>query len=244
MLFSLLTSSCAGLSKATVKMGEGRLPLALFRAKGMTEKKVALTIDDAPSVRTGEILAVLKRHGARATFFIHTDHMTRTGTDPVVAAIRAEGHEIANHMPCDSPSHKLYKEAFKAQFLHAQERLVRDGVRPRWFRPAGGFYQEWMLETVVAHGYEPTFVLGSILPWDVTFHAPRLYAWHVGEGIFPGAIVVFHDGVHVDSEGARTGRVDRTLVSLEGFLRCMKSKGYEVGTLSGLIPEKTRDYES
>ena len=58
-------------------------------------KTVYLTIDDAPSLYTMEMLAVLNRLGVKATFFVVGAYVRR---DPVfLRAIYEQGHTIANH---------------------------------------------------------------------------------------------------------------------------------------------------
>ncbi|MFZ4764188.1 MAG: polysaccharide deacetylase family protein [Roseimicrobium sp.] len=238
-------TSCSSTSKGLVSVAEAALapnkalPKPILRVPGVTEKIVVLTIDDGPSSRTEEILSLLREHEAQATFFVHTDHMNPAGVDVAVRAMLHQGHEVGNHMPCDVPTVTLYRQAFRAQLAAAHERLLRAKVRPKWFRPAGGRYQDWMPEAVAEKGYEPRMVLASALPWDVTLHWPRFYAWQLGQRVFPGAIVVFHDGTHRDPEGSKQGRVDRTLLELRLFLDAMKRQGYKVATLGSVWPKRT-----
>jgi hypothetical protein len=57
---------------------------------------VALSFDDGPHPEfTPQVLEILKRHEAKATFFLIGERALRY--PEVVARIRAEGHEIGNH---------------------------------------------------------------------------------------------------------------------------------------------------
>lgn len=57
---------------------------------------VALTFDDGPDPEfTPQILAVLRRHGVKATFFVVADKAARF--PELIKAIRAEGHTIGLH---------------------------------------------------------------------------------------------------------------------------------------------------
>jgi peptidoglycan/xylan/chitin deacetylase (PgdA/CDA1 family) len=57
---------------------------------------VALSFDDGPHPEfTPEVLEILKRHEAKATFFLIGERALRY--PEVVARIRTEGHEIGNH---------------------------------------------------------------------------------------------------------------------------------------------------
>ena len=61
-----------------------------------TQREVWLTIDDGPDpVDTPRLLEILRRFEARATFFVIGERAARFGAE--LEAIRAAGHEIANH---------------------------------------------------------------------------------------------------------------------------------------------------
>ena len=65
------------------------------RLRGISSKSVALTIDDAPSQYTTDILDILKAHGCRATFFIIGDNIAKLPDgDAVLRRIVEEGHEL------------------------------------------------------------------------------------------------------------------------------------------------------
>src|SRR5438045_4406561 len=70
-------------------------PGILYRVK-TREALVALSFDDGPHATfTPEVLEILERHGAKATFFLIGE---RAGRHPeLVERIRAAGHEIGNH---------------------------------------------------------------------------------------------------------------------------------------------------
>jgi len=61
-----------------------------------TRREVWLTIDDGPDpLDTPRLLEILRRFEARATFFVIGERAARFGEE--LEAIRAAGHEIANH---------------------------------------------------------------------------------------------------------------------------------------------------
>ncbi len=111
-----------------------RLP-ASSAARG----EVALTIDDGPDPEvTPQVLAVLARHGARATFFCIGERVQRF--PQIVRDCVAQGHAIENH----SQRHVLHFSllgvgTLRAELERAQQTIERNcGVAPRFFRaPAG-----------------------------------------------------------------------------------------------------------
>ncbi len=218
------------------------------------QKIVVLTIDDAPSARTGELLDILNDHNATATWFVHTDYIVTENADHTSVIQRAlrDGHELGHHMPHDTPSVRLSKEEFSFQFERSHDVLERfqpDG--PRYFRPAGGTYNDRRMgETLARFGYDrplaalgvqKKYVLGGFLPWDtqVTNTPDRVrnhrqgerYAEQLLAHLYPGAIVVFHDGDHKGFEM----RLDATVHSLDHFLRGVAAEGYRAMSLTEAI---------
>jgi peptidoglycan-N-acetylglucosamine deacetylase len=96
---------------------------------------IALTFDDGPNVRTGEVLDVLKAHNVKATFFV-VGKMAKTYPG-ILARIAAEGHLLANH----SASHPQLTGSFDAEpeRLISQLRIVHDEIAPL-MKPSDKFY--------------------------------------------------------------------------------------------------------
>lgn len=97
----------------------------LFHARGVRERRVALTVDDAPSDDCPLLLDALRRHGCRATFFVISGHARRSacGSASLTRMLR-EGHEIANHGDEDHKAVLLSETAFLDSF-HDCERTLR-----------------------------------------------------------------------------------------------------------------------
>lgn len=70
----------------------------VYRTKSMLKtKKVVLTFDDGPhAVNTPKTLDVLKKYGAKATFFVLTENVNDK-TMPIIKRIIQEGHTLASH---------------------------------------------------------------------------------------------------------------------------------------------------
>lgn len=192
------------------------------------EKVVALTIDDGPSPATADILDVINRHGAKATFFNISGNLA--GQEDVVRQAVASGHELGNHLTADEPSIRMSSKAFEADLQTAEAALLpflaADSLQLaslKWLRPGMGFYDAEMVATAERHGYQ--LVLGSNFPYDTHIPSSWFASTFILSIVKPGDIIVLHDG---DKRG------DRTIKTLEKILPALKEKGYTVTTVSGL----------
>jgi peptidoglycan-N-acetylglucosamine deacetylase len=196
-------------------------PGCLYQAPTQ-ERLVGLTIDDGPDpASTPLILDQLRRHDARATFFLITGRLR--GQEPLMRRLTAEGHELGNHFTRDRPSILLGPRAFEADLLQAHRELVAWG-RPLWARPGSGWYSQAMIGVMQRHGYR--CALGSVYPFDATIPSVAWATRHVLWNVRPGAVVVLHDG---GNRGLRTARV------LGEVLPELRRRGYRVVSLSELV---------
>jgi len=180
---------------------------------------VALTIDDGPDpVSTPVILAELRRHDARATFFLITDRIR--GQEPLVSKLVAEGHELGNHFTQDRPSIRLGSRELEADLERAHRALAPWG-RPVWARPGSGWYSQAMIGVMERHGYR--CALGSVYPFDAAIPSVAWASGYILRNARPGAIVILHDG---GGRGRRTARV------LANVLPELRRRGYQVVSLS------------
>lgn len=191
-----------------------------------SETAVALTIDDAPDPdTTPAILEVLARHGANATFFVTAERVA--GREELVRDIVRGGHELGHHMLRDRPSIDLGPGEFEQAFV-AAHRALAPFARPRWFRPASGWYNSAMLYIVESHGYRTA--LGNVFPGDTalpfTPFLSRFILWRTE----PGAIIILHDG---------HDRGRRTAATLSDVLPALEERGLNVLTLSELVDRAT-----
>jgi peptidoglycan/xylan/chitin deacetylase (PgdA/CDA1 family) len=183
---------------------------------------VALTIDDGPDpIETPKILDSLKRHGAKATFFLITSRIP--GNEELVQRMIDEGHELANHLHDDYPSIMLDSSEFERQLIESDEKLAKfEDVR--WFRPGSGWYNDAMLSIVHEHDY--TCALGSVYPFDPQLGSSWFITRYILWKIQPGSVIVLHD---YGPRGARTA------TALDAVLPELVRRGYEVVTLSELV---------
>lgn len=154
---------------------------------------VALTFDDGPHIwKTPLLLDILDDLDIRATFFIVGRQAVQF--PEILSEIIARGHGVANHswshknMPLLDPDQIFDEIAFCSQ---AVETIT--GVRPRFFRPPGGNWNEAVVSIAVELGL--TTILWSVNAYDTTSKSPEEIASSVVRNTGPGSIVLLHGGM-------------------------------------------------
>lgn len=183
---------------------------------------VALSFDDGPHPSfTPQVLDILKRYDAKATFFLIGDRALRH--PDVMAAIRAAGHEIGNHYSRDV-STLGHSNAKFVRNLEQTESALGLAAKAALFRPPGGVAWPRQIELARARGY--TCVLGCAYPHD-PMHPPLWYIrWLIEKNLVPGAIVILHDGISDPS---------RSIRALPRILEAERRKGLRFVSVSELI---------
>ncbi|KXL43156.1 carbohydrate esterase family 4 protein [Acidomyces richmondensis BFW] len=210
--------------RIVVNYFQSRFPDVLFHIQ-TGRKVIALTIDDAPSPYTEQILEVLRSNDAHATFFVIGSQVI--GREEVMANIVRQGNELGNHAMHDEPSLSLSNEALSDQILQVDSFINQAyntaGMtrRAHYFRPGSGFFSTRLLDVVANLGYHT--ILGSIYPHDPFISSWRVNAWHILSMIQPGAVIICHD------------RRSWTVPMLQRVVPELKRRGYEIVTVSGLL---------
>lgn len=204
--------------------GGSAAPGGIVRFVRTDEKVVAFTFDDGPGPATGAVVDAFRAAGGRATFFVLGIQAERY--PGLVARAAAAGDEIGNHTYSHAWASRL-SAAQLASEIARTDAVVRGatGLTPRLFRFPGFISPPGLVERVRAMGY--TVVGGSVDPRDWTRAATAQgVARHVLSHVFPGAIVVMHDG-----PDARTA----TLGALAVVLPELRAAGYRFVTVSELL---------
>ena len=164
--------------------------VATYRSPDCNQRPcLAITFDDGPDpVLTPQVLDVLARHNARATFFIVGSKVS--GNEAILQRIQREGHEIGNHTWGHQDLTKLTPEQIQYQVYATQAAVVASGVRePRLFRAPYGAVNE-----VVRSNVPLTIVQWNIDPED--WHPKKeinQIVDHMSAHAKPGGTVVLHD---------------------------------------------------
>lgn len=189
-----------------------------------SEKAVALTFDDGPSLVNTEILLdLLSRYQAKATFFVLG---YQAKAHPLtLQRILKDGHQIANH----SYSHPrmLFVSPSRARFeIETTNDAIRDsGYRDEIvFRPPYG-------KKLFTLPYALSRLGMKTIMWDVDSRDTETQEYdeirrNVIPNVRPGSIVIFHDG---GKEKLGTREI------VEETLRDFSAQGYRFVTVNELL---------
>ncbi len=191
-------------------------------------RAVALTFDDGPSApATAQILGCLRRAGVPATFFLVGANVAR---HPALARrIVAEGHVVGNH----TDRHR-WRDAFldvrAAELDRAQAAIgAAAGVVPRYFRPPYGIHTPWQLRAARRRDLLP-------VQWGVEANDPHrpgaaTIARRILARVYPGAIILLHDGAGAGSDADRA----QTVAALPAIIAGLHRRGYRIVPLPALL---------
>lgn len=193
------------------------------------QKYIALTFDDGPDPhQTVEILKILDKHQAKATFFLIGD---RVEEHPEI--VRQElklGHEIANHSFTHPSFRGIPVSRMEKELTRTQEAIFKaTGQQPTLFRPPGGYYNDRIISLSKQHHLQ--MVLWSWHQDTKDWQSPGVnkIVSKVLDKTRNGDIVLMHDFVHNSTQ---------TLKALEIILPELKKRGYTFVTVSELLSHK------
>jgi len=185
------------------------------------EQVVYLTFDDGPSAWTPQILDVLGRYNAKATFY-QIGQQVGAGADAVRRQI-GEGHSLGNHTWNHPSLDGLPRDQFFYQIQSTENAQREQGgyqkPGPHCLRPpygaTDGDTKPWAEEL----GYR--IVLWTIDTNDWRMPGADQIANHVITHVYPGATVLMHDG---------GGNRSQTLAALEVVLQTLSQQGWRFET--------------
>jgi peptidoglycan-N-acetylglucosamine deacetylase len=209
-------------ARTAVPGGPGTFAATVTFRTTPSARLVALTIDDGPTREwTPQLLAILRRHGAKATFF-RVGKRAQAERD-LVAQTADAGHEQGNHTWAHDDLTR-HDEGFDRVSLERTHELLTavTGREPKLCRPPYGRIDSVGLAVCAGLGYAVTLwsnhVTGSNALGDVDAilrHAS------------PGSIVLAHDGGPEPNASLMT-QLDRLVGS-------MTDAGYRLVTVSDLL---------
>ena len=180
-----------------------------------TEREVWLTIDDGPDpIHTPRMLELLKRFDARATFFVIGERAAKFPAE--LEAIRAAGHEIANHTfshPSATfwclPPARIASEIDRAQ------------VPGPYFRSPAGMKNFFVHPALARRNLR--LIGWTVRGLDTVSNDPEAVAARIMRGVRPGAILLLHEGHRTETQPDFHPRcLEQTLAALtKANYRCV-----------------------
>ena len=155
------------------------------------DKLVALTFDDGPHPKyTSLILDVLKKHNARATFFIVGERAENL--PELVARASKEGHSIGNHA-YDHTEFTCQSDRGIISQINRTNKVIESitGESPMLLRPPLGARNKHIDELIKSQNMYN--ILWNVDPVDWDSKAAQLIHNKVVQNIESGDIIVMHD---------------------------------------------------
>jgi len=204
-------------------------------------RKLAITFDDGPNpALTPQLLDLLERYDARATFFV-IGRYTRECPE-LVRETAQRGHMVANHTLTHPNLFWLAPSIIRDELRQTQDAIVAaTGFAPKWFRPPYGYRNPWVVKTAAQLGMRTA--MWSVIPGDwkswplekligkmrpIAAHAQRNPSSAVHGA---GDVLCLHDGGHRALNADRT----RTLQALEYWLPRWRDAGLEFVTIEEAV---------
>jgi len=225
-LGGLTCAACAWMAYAVRGRSSTFLAPSVYRGS-RRRRSIALTFDDGPSEGTSQLLQILNRYQAPATFFVCGMNVKRL---PAVArAVAAFGHEIGNHSYSHPALYLRSRRFIKDELLSAQS-IIADitGTAPTLFRAPYG--ARWFGLRQAQRELNLLGVMWTVLGLDWKLPADRI-ARRILSGADNGAILCLHDG-----RGTRSNPdIHETLEAVERILPVLQSRGFTFQTVSQLL---------
>jgi peptidoglycan/xylan/chitin deacetylase (PgdA/CDA1 family) len=190
---------------------------------------VYLTFDDGPNpATTPDLLDVLAREHARATFFLIDRHVTAE-TAPIVRRMFGEGHAVGLHSATRREMLRSPEDLGRMLAAVADRIDTLAGSRPcRAFRPHAGWRGGEMYAGVRENGY--VLVGWGWMLWDWNWFRARTadsIVARLAARVSAGDIMVMHDG---DEKAPRKDQ-RQTVHATARLVPALRARGFSFGTV-------------
>ena len=155
LLCLLAVSACyLGMQPSGDLMVQARTRELPVYSVDLSDGKIAISFDAAwGAENTPALLDILDEYGVKTTFFL-VGIWTEKYPD-MVREIAARGHEVENHSTTHPQMSKLSEAKIIEELRVNSDRIEQiTGVRPTLFRPPYGDYNDAVVRTSRAQGYE------------------------------------------------------------------------------------------
>jgi peptidoglycan/xylan/chitin deacetylase (PgdA/CDA1 family) len=200
------------------------VPTVPVTAPALSRKAVALTFDDGPwPTTTGQIIDILRKHDARATFFVLGAQAR--GRPQLIREEIAAGCEVAIHSWYHANLARSSAAAIIADMNRCQQTLTGIvGHRIPLMRPPYGALNARARAAIAQTGLRIVMWTADTNDWRRP-GSEAIYSRIMG-GARHGAIILCHDG-----GGARA----QTVAAVSRAVPALQARGYELVTVSELL---------
>ncbi len=194
-----------------------------------TKKDIALTFDISwGDDNVAPVLNILQQKNVKATFFL-SGPWAKNHAELVKRIVR-EGHEVASHGNRHIDLNTLSLQEIKQEILQAhQDLLAVSGQTANLIRTPNGAYDNKVMQAASEVGYRAIQWSTDSLDWKRP--GPQavinnvLNGYRAGQGVKPGAIILFH----------ASNSAPDTVTALPVIIEKLQAQGYSMLTVSKLI---------
>ena len=161
--------------------------------KNGNKKVVLLTIDDGPSTRTLEMVDILKKHGAKAIFFVNGIHDKNYSR--VITKTYKEGFTIGNHTWSHLNLKKEKDISISEKEITRNSELIEKvtGSSPKFFRPPYGDSTIEIRTFVENNNMIFMDWSDAAKDWEKTAREKDIFITNVTNNLTPGSIILIHE---------------------------------------------------
>lgn len=194
---------------------------------GNSHNEIVLTFDDGPHPETLQVLQLLEKYQAKATFFCIGKQIEKH--PDIFKKIIENGHTVGNH----SYSHSNYFGFFSSKKVKAElektDALIKkhSGKQPKFFRPPFGVTNIHIQKALQQTGHHT--IGWDIRSLDTVIKSEKAILKRIISRLSPGSIVLLHD------------TSQKTVNVLEQLLIHLQRENYEMVSVDALL--KIQAYE-
>jgi peptidoglycan/xylan/chitin deacetylase (PgdA/CDA1 family) len=183
-------------------------------------KCAALTFDDGPGPGTAQLLDILRRRKAPATFFLLGGQAA--AYPQIVRRQVREGHEVESHTYSHPNLNSLSGGAIADQMSRSAKAITKAaGVAPHLMRPPYGNADGHVRSALAAKGYP--LINWSVDTRDWEHRNPAKTLAHVHNDTSAGAIILMHD-IH-----------PTTIAAVNACITDLRKRGFTLVTVEDLL---------
>lgn len=178
------------LSWGVFSIQSGIFVSAINKVRGK-QKQIAITFDDGPHENTPELLRILKKHNAQATFFVVGRNAEKHPA--ILQQIHNEGHEIGNHTYHHATAFPGKKVSAMIEDIASASIVIKKiiGEQPKTFRPPFGITNPNVAKAIRAMHLKT--IGWSVRSLDTQIKSSDKIVRRIIKKTKPGSIILLHD---------------------------------------------------